>query len=413
MIQCRIILIKLGHIVRIRVLETSTIISTAIKLHFITDLNSYVLDEEGSLLHRQELVQLPLLMQETRDAAFKTLSTMRENQVYILHNEWDLQFFGYALRGNGVKWCILLGPFYEKAPDFFKISREHQLSRTESEELRNVANKISILTGEKINSFTSVLQQFRSLMDKTAPIVIDYALKHERNVSQTTKEEINQIELVELRYKIEKDFLRAVEMGNKKQALQLINSNNLLFSFAERFPNQPIRRVKNNLIVLNTLLRTAARKGQVASILVHRISEDYALKIEQVDQLGKLYQIEDQMIGDYCELVQSHSLKQYSIIIQKVIEHITSYYDQQINIENLAEQNDINVSHLSRKFKQETGYTITGFHQMLRINQAKFLLETENLPIEDISWMVGYDDPSYFTRVFKKETGMTPTQFRK
>ncbi|MFS0823284.1 helix-turn-helix transcriptional regulator [Bacillus sp. 1P02SD] len=394
-------------------MENSTIISTTIKLHYITDLNCYVLDEDGSYLYRQELVQLPLFMQETRDAAFGTLSTLRENQVYILHNEWDLQFFGYVLHDNGVKFCILLGPFYEKAPDFFKISREYHLNRSASEELRNVAKKISILTGEKINSFTSVLQQFRSLMDKTAPVVIDYTFKHDRNVSQTRNEEINQLELVELRYNIEKDFMRAVEMGNKKQALQLINSNNLLFSFAERFPNQPIRRVKNNLIVLNTLLRTAARRGQVASILVHRISEDYALKIEQVDQLGKLYQIEDQMIGDYCDLVQSHSLKQYSIIIQKVIEYVTSYYDQQLNIENLAEQNDVNVSHLSRKFKQETGYTITGFQQMLRINQAKFLLETENLTIEEISWMVGYDDPSYFTRVFKKETGMTPTQFRK
>ncbi|THE13621.1 AraC family transcriptional regulator [Bacillus timonensis] len=394
-------------------METSTIISTTIKLHYITDLNSYVLDEKGSYLYSQELVQLPMFIEETRDAAFGTLSKMRGDQVYILHNEWDLQFFGYALHYNGMKFCILLGPFYEKAPDFFKVSREYHLTRTESEELRNVAKKISILTGEKIKSFTSVLQQFRSLMDETVPVAIDYTINHERNVSQSSNEEINQHDLVELRYKIEKDFLRAVEMGNKKQALQLINSNNLLFSFAERFPNQPIRRLKNNLIVLNTLLRTAARRGQVASILVHRISEDYALKIEKVDRLGKLYQIEDQMIGDYCDLVHSHSLKQYSIIIQKVIEHVTSYYDQQLNIENLAVQNDVNVSHLSRKFKQETGYTITGFQQMLRINQAKFLLETENLTIEEISWMVGYDDPSYFTRVFKKETGMTPTQFRK
>lgn len=342
------------------------------------------------------------------------LAQMMKEQVYIFNYEWDLQFLCYSLKVEEIEMYILLGPFYEMAPDFFKLTREHHLSHNQSEALRDAAKKVSILTGEKINSFASILLQFRNLMenDATAKVIVSTPY-HEQSVKKTKNTDIEEVELVELRYEIEKNFLRAVEMGDKKQALQLINSNNPIFSFAERFPNQPIRRVKNNLIVLNTLLRTAAKNSKVPSIMVHRISEGYAFKIEQASKLGKLYQIEDQMIGEYCELVQSHTLKPYSIMIQKVIEHIINYYDQPLSIENLADEYETNGSHLSRKFKQETGFSITGYQQMLRIKQAKYLLKTENLSIEEISWLVGYDDPSYFTRVFKKESGMTPTQFRK
>jgi AraC-like DNA-binding protein len=56
--------------------------------------------------------------------------------------------------------------------------------------------------------------------------------------------------------------------------------------------------------------------------------------------------------------------------------------------------------------------TLTAFQQTLRMKQAKHLLKTENLPVEEIAFMIGYDDPSYFARVFKNETGRTPSQYR-
>ena len=56
--------------------------------------------------------------------------------------------------------------------------------------------------------------------------------------------------------------------------------------------------------------------------------------------------------------------------------------------------------------------TITEYQQELRINQARHLLKTENLPVDEIAWIVGYNDPSYFGRVFKKATGYSPSGYR-
>ena len=66
--------------------------------------------------------------------------------------------------------------------------------------------------------------------------------------------------IVDLRYEVEADFLHALGQGDKQKVIELLNSDDLLFSFSERFPNQPLRRVKNLVIVINTLFRTVARR---------------------------------------------------------------------------------------------------------------------------------------------------------
>jgi YesN/AraC family two-component response regulator len=246
-----------------------------------------------------------------------------------------------------------------------------------------------------------------------APVVI-FSKKSSGSV-RNQEDHLNvdeEAEIVKLRYKTEKNFMHAVECGDKKTALALINSQNMLFSFSERFPNQPLQRLKNVAIILNTLLRMAARNSHVPAIMIHRISEKFAYDIVKANQVETLQQLEDRMIEEYCDLVISNSLSKYTYMTQQVIEYIHSFYNQPINKEELAAKLSIHPSHLSRKFKEETKMTLTAYQQMLRINQAKHLLKTENLTVEEIAWTIGYEDPSYFARVFKKETGRSPSQYR-
>src|SRR5699024_166969 len=98
---------------------------------------------------------------------------------------------------------------------------------------------------------------------------------------------------------------------------------------------------------------------------------------------------------------------------KKVMEHIMSYYDQKINMTDLAELSHTHPGNISRRFKKETGLIITEYQQNLRIGQAKHLLKKESISIDEVAWMVGYDDPSYFGKVFKKITGCPPSIYRK
>jgi transcriptional regulator GlxA family with amidase domain len=68
---------------------------------------------------------------------------------------------------------------------------------------------------------------------------------------------------------------------------------------------------------------------------------------------------------------------------------------------------------LKRRFKMATGMTLIDYLQNLRVEAAKRLLESGQTPVEEISVAVGYGDPSFFRRLFKRRTGLTPGQYRR
>jgi AraC-like DNA-binding protein len=398
-------------------MEESKVISTAMKIHHITNLNTYVLDQNGVLLYHHEIISIPSFMPGSgQEDILYLYEKMKDegNKLYSYINEWDLHYFGYSFFDKKEVFTIIIGPYLEKTPNLYSLSRDYHLSSSQNEDLKVVSDKMYVLTTEQASSFASVLKQFKSMIEEeTAPRIIvtnkSESPVHKKADNLNLDEEA---ELVKIRYKSEKDFMYAVEQGDKITALELINSRNMLFYFSERFPNQPLRRQRNIAIVLNTLLRISARNSNVPAIIIHRISEKYAYEIENANQLATLHELKDRMIEEYCDLVHANSIKNYSTMTQKVIEQLLSFYDKQFNKDEIASLLSTHPSHLSRKFKEETKMTITAYQQMLRIKKAKHLLKTENLSIEEIAWVIGYDDPSYFARVFKKETGSTPSQYR-
>jgi len=80
-------------------------------------------------------------------------------------------------------------------------------------------------------------------------------------------------------------------------------------------------------------------------------------------------------------------------------------------VQQLLDHIHINPSYLSRKFKTETGMTISEFTNRKRVEEAKLYLQRDNISITDVAFMVGFNDVNYFTKVFKKYTSVTPSQF--
>ena len=66
-----------------------------------------------------------------------------------------------------------------------------------------------------------------------------------------------------------------------------------------------------------------------------------------------------------------------------------------------------------RRFSQATGFAPIDCEQRLRVEDAKRRLERTEAPADEISWKVGYEDPAFFRRLFKRVTGLTPGAYRK
>lgn len=88
-------------------------------------------------------------------------------------------------------------------------------------------------------------------------------------------------------------------------------------------------------------------------------------------------------------------------------------YNRDINIEEYAASRGMSVSWFIRNFKKYTGSTPMQFIVSLRISNAQILLETTNYAVNEISRIVGYDNPLYFSRLFHKLKGYSPTKYRK
>ena len=82
-------------------------------------------------------------------------------------------------------------------------------------------------------------------------------------------------------------------------------------------------------------------------------------------------------------------------------------------VSRVSEQAKIPERTLKRRFKAATGSSLIEYIQNLRIEQAKSLLEAGSMPVEEISAEVGYEDASFFRRLFKRLTGLTPSQYRR
>ena len=99
--------------------------------------------------------------------------------------------------------------------------------------------------------------------------------------------------------------------------------------------------------------------------------------------------------------------------IQRIIEYIDHHYKEDLSRTILADMVYLSADHLARIFKKETGETLVKYITDKRINAAKELLSDTKTPIAQVASEVGYDNYSYFTKIFKEKTGFSPGDYRK
>ncbi len=158
------------------------------------------------------------------------------------------------------------------------------------------------------------------------------------------------------------------------------------------------------------------------------------LKLQQVDP--RVYDNHQTMISNiemnqrrsFCDKVESHGIL-YILMsrflkyatpkaevkddrIQMSLAFIRKHIGSKLDIEKLADMAHMSKDHFIRMFKQETGETPNVFIIKRKLEKAELTLVTTSLPVKRIADSLGYDDYSYFNRLFKKNSGMTPLQYR-
>ena len=216
--------------------------------------------------------------------------------------------------------------------------------------------------------------------------------------------------MLERRYAAENRLLEAIGRGDTEAALLAMNLMGR-FRIKGRFSDTP-EQTKSLLTVFNTLFRKTIEGSTVHPYYIDEISGRYARRIENLSA-SDLSRLLSDMVREYCAYVREYSLKEYSPLVQKVINHINLNLNTELSLKSLAAMCYISPSYLSNLFKRETGTTLIDYINTQRTQRAAHLLVGTKQSVAAIAAQVGILDVNYFARLFKKALGQTPTQYRR
>ncbi len=151
-------------------------------------------------------------------------------------------------------------------------------------------------------------------------------------------------------------------------------------------------------------------------------SQSSARSFDYMDISRKLMTFSGEQLIDYAYqtfvFLANYTRPQNSIdytnhIVKATREYLESHYSDDISLEAMAEHVNISPQYFSKLIKKTTGFNFIDWLSMLRVKKAKELLTNSNLTVKEVCFMVGYKDPNYFSRIFKKRIGLTPSEYVK
>lgn len=174
-----------------------------------------------------------------------------------------------------------------------------------------------------------------------------------------------------------------------------------------------LRQYKNTFVVTATIVSRAAIQGGMDVDDAMTISDLYIQKCEMLSDGMAITNLQMNMIFDYTEKVKKLRLgKNPSKLMLDVANHVQHNITETITAENIAKHLYISRPHLSAKFKEESGMSLTDYVMKEKIDEAKRLLRHSDKTLVAISNYLGFSSQSHFTRAFKKLTNLTPKEYR-
>ena len=385
----------------------------------LTKLDVKLIDQDENILLQSDSLTIPASLQKTDIKYFKMADTLQKHShtsYYYFTNTYGLDYITAGIWRNDIYYgAIIVGPFVATIPNDAFISNvilKNNLPVSEHKILHEFYRSLAVVNNSTSNSIGETLVNFCNNTYIKSQLITSSSLNPTRDREKLKDRIVNSIDIIDFRYEQEKTLMNAISRGDKNVIKQF--SNILSDPYLEkRTPESPIRGYKNLLIVLNTLCRTAAKNGGVHPMYIHSISEKYAILIERASSVPYLNDLQKMMIEEYCDFVAEYSTREYSAIVKKAVNHIKLHFESPLTLQGIADTIHVNASHLSRKFKEDTGMSMIDFINFIRVEASKVYLKNNTSNITDIAFIVGFNDVNYYSRVFKKVTGQTPSQFRR
>jgi len=347
-----------------------------------------------------------------------SMSQAKENTVYRFYDEYDCNYI--FLRLPEPDSYFYIGPYLLTLPAEQQIAQKAgrlALTQDQTDRMRLYYASLPLIEDE--NLLLTMANAFaRHLWGSPEQYVIEYVdyaipdryapIPYSASPVQSSEHTLD-LSALEHNYANENLLMEAVSKGKLNMVTSVAST---VFNNGTNLLNDSLRDRKNNLIILKTLLRKAAEYGGVHPMHLHRLSSHYAGLIENTRTIKQSLSLQEDMIRDFCQLVKQHSLSKYSHYVGQAITMIQYDLTADLRLKTIAEKLNVNSSYLSTLFHKELGCTLTDYINGQRIERSLHLLRLTSKPIQEIATECGIHDVNYFIKLFKKQTGFTPTRYR-
>ena len=176
--------------------------------------------------------------------------------------------------------------------------------------------------------------------------------------------------------------------------------------------NFNLDEIKARVMELVVLISRASIDAGADVQEIFGFNNEYIQKIEQFTSIEELSVWLTGIMHRFIDYTFDFSRIKHIDAVYKTMEYVRANYDKKLSLDEIARNAFLSKAYLSSIFKEEIGESLTNYINRVRIEKSKVLLLDKEVSLIDIANLCGFEDQSYFTRVFKKMVGISPKKYR-
>lgn len=290
---------------------------------------------------------------------------------------------------------------------------EDTVHEDHKKEMNDRISMLSVRSPRMVQSLSEILRSSASYLSGTTNSKMEkYFYEQEKSLNILYTEGIRikaEGEYYTYPIGIERKLRDAVTSKDKESSQVLLNQILAYIFISNNYELEAILpRIAELVIVIS---RSAVDAGADINEIFH-LNENFMLHMEEFKTLEELSTWLSSLLLRYISATFDFAEIKHADVVFKTIEYIKMNYYKRLTLEEIAESAYLSKTYLSSIFKKETGQSISSYINRVRVDKSKTMLLQDSASIIDIANACGFEDQSYYTKVFKSITGMTPKKFR-
>jgi len=336
--------------------------------------------------------------------------------IFSCHANLNHIIYPFLIKGSFFG-AVLVGPFLMDKPDSVLISdiaRRYTIPVESLLDLYDMTDELPILSPALVTQISKLLAYlFDGLItdSRLEFIANQNKLDQQSRISESIQmyKTSGETQISSYPYEKEKALMTKVKTGNVQEAKGILNDllGYVLFSAGNDLTN-----VKSRAIELTSLLSRAAIEGGASTDAILKIDNEFLKNLTDIQDMDDLCLKLAEVVETFTESMFHHVPGKNSDVIKKAFAYISHHYSHNLTLDEVAAEVHLNPAYFSTIFKESSGSSFKEYLNMVRIEESKRLLSNSDYSIIDIAVATGFEDQSYFSKVFKKYTGLTPKQYR-